>query len=259
MNNLLLAVQGKLAILTINRPKKLNALNTKTLCELNALLFDLDQRSDVNVIIIRGSGNRAFGSGADISELVNASSSGGHAMSLLAMEAFNLLENMHQVTIAAVNGFALGSSCDLAMACDIRVASFNARFGHPECRLGIIPGFGGTQRLARLIGKARAKELIFTGYTISAKEAYHIGLVNQLSSPTEVLPYCKALADRIIKNNSLAVSLAKQAINSGLDTDLNSGLKLESVLFGQSFSTIGKKENMTAFLEKRQEKVFVGK
>jgi enoyl-CoA hydratase len=256
MKNLLFDVQDEIAILTINRPQKLNALNTETLCELDAILFDLEQRSDVNVIILTGSGNKAFGSGADISEMVDASAAEGHAMSLLATEAFNLLENMHQVTIAAVNGFALGGSCELAMACDIRVASVNARFGHPECRLGIIPGFGGTQRLSRLIGKARAKELIFTGYTITAKEAYHIGLVNRLTSPTEVLSYCNALAKRIINNNNpLAISLAKQAINTGLDTDLSSGLKLESSLFGMSFSTLAKKESMTAFLEKRQERI----
>jgi enoyl-CoA hydratase len=259
MNNLLLDVQDKLAILTINRPQKLNALNSETLCELNAILFDLDQRSDVNVIILTGSGDKAFVSGADINEMSNASAAEGRTMSLLAMDAFNLLENMHQVTIAAVNGSALGGGCELAMACDIRVASVNARFGQPECSLGIVPGFGGTQRLPRLIGKARAKEMIFTADSITAEDAYRFGLVNQLASPTEVLPYCKAMAKRIIRNGSLAISLAKQAINTGLDTDLDSGLKLESNIFGLSFSTKDKKEGMTAFLEKRKEKEFIGK
>jgi enoyl-CoA hydratase len=259
MNNLLLDVQDKLAILTINRPQKLNALNSETLCELNAILFDLDQRSDVNVIILTGSGDKAFVSGADINEMSNASAAEGRTMSLLAMDAFNLLENMHQVTIAAVNGSALGGGCELAMACDIRVASVNARFGQPECSLGIVPGFGGTQRLPRLIGKARAKEMIFTADSITAEDAYRFGLVNQLASPTEVLPYCKAMAKRIIRNGSLAISLAKQAINTGLDTDLDSGLKLESNIFGLSFSTKDKREGMTAFLEKRKEKEFIGK
>lgn len=259
MNNLLLDIQDKLAILTINRPQKLNALNSETLCELNAILFDLDQRSDVNVIILTGSGDKAFVSGADINEMSNASAAEGRTMSLLAMDAFNLLENMHQVTIAAVNGSALGGGCELAMACDIRVASVNARFGQPECSLGIVPGFGGTQRLPRLIGKARAKEMIFTADSITAEDAYRFGLVNQLASPTEVLPYCKAMAKRIIRNGSLAISLAKQAINTGLDTDLDSGLKLESNIFGLSFSTKDKKEGMTAFLEKRKEKEFIGK
>jgi enoyl-CoA hydratase len=259
MNNLLLDIQDKLAILTINRPQKLNALNSETLCELNAILFDLDQRSDVNVIILTGSGDKAFVSGADINEMSNASAAEGRTMSLLAMDAFNLLENMHQVTIAAVNGSALGGGCELAMACDIRVASVNARFGQPECSLGIVPGFGGTQRLPRLIGKARAKEMIFTADSITAEDAYRFGLVNQLASPTEVLPYCKAMAKRIIRNGSLAISLAKQAINTGLDTDLDSGLKLESNIFGLSFSTKDKREGMTAFLEKRKEKEFIGK
>lgn len=257
MKNLLLDVQDKIAVLTINRPQKLNALNTETLCELEAILFDLEQRPDVKVIILTGSGNKAFGSGADKNEIVDASAEEGRAMSLLATEAFNLLENMHQVTIAAVNGWALGGSCELAMACDIRIASVNARFGQPECRLGLIPGFGGTQRLARLIGKARAKELIFTGHTINAKEAYHIGLVNKLTSPTEVLAYCQAMAKRIIQNNSLAISLAKQAINTGLDTDLNSGLKLESALFGMSFSSLDKKMSGEKVCRKVNEKSIV--
>lgn len=259
MKNLLLDVQDKIAILTINRPQKLNALNTETLCELNAILFDLDQRSDVNVIIITGSGDKAFVAGADINEMSNASSAEGRAMSLLAMDAFNLLENMHQVTIAAVNGYALGGGCERAMACDIRVASVNARIGQPECGLGVVPGFGGTQRLPRLIGKARAKEMIFTADAITAKDAYRFGLINQLTYPTEVLPYCIAMANRIIRNGPLAISLAKQAINTGLDTDLDSGLKLESNIFGLAFSTKDKKEGMTAFLEKRQEKSFIGK
>ena len=180
-------------------------------------------------------------------------------MGLLAKEAFGRLENMPQVTIAAVNGYALGGGCEISMACDIRVASENAKFGQPECGLGILPGFGGTQRLARLVGKGRAKELIFTCDQITAEDAYRMGLANHVVPQAELIDYCKAMAGRIMKNGPFAVALAKQAINTGMDTDLDSGLKLEANLFGLSFSTEDKKEGMTAFLEKRKEKHFIGK
>lgn len=180
-------------------------------------------------------------------------------MGLLAREAFGRLENMPQVTIAAVNGFALGGGCEISMACDIRVAAENAKFAQPECGLGILPGFGGTQRLARLVGKGRAKEMIFTCDMIDAQDAYRIGLANHVVPQEELLDYCKAMAGRIMKNAPYAVSLAKQVINSGADMDLDNGLKLEANIFGLSFSTEDKKEGMTAFLEKRKEKHFIGK
>ena len=259
MNNLLLEVENGIALLTINRPKALNALNSETLAELNTCLAELENNDDVKVVILTGSGEKSFVAGADISEMVNATPAEGRKMGLLAREAFGRLENMPQVTIAAVNGFALGGGCEISMACDIRVASENAKFAQPECGLGILPGFGGTQRLPRLVGKGRAKELIFTCDMISADEAFRMGLANHVVPQAELIDYCKAMAGRIMKNGPYAVALAKQAINTGSDTDLDSGLKLEANLFGLSFSTADKKEGMTAFLEKRKEKHFIGK
>ncbi|MCI5562094.1 MAG: enoyl-CoA hydratase-related protein [Intestinimonas massiliensis] len=259
MNNLLMEVENEIAVVTINRPKSLNALNSETLAELNTCLAEIEGRTDIKVVILTGSGSKSFVAGADISEMVNATPAEGRAMGLLAREAFGRLENMPQVTIAAVNGFALGGGCEISMACDIRVAAENAKFAQPECGLGILPGFGGTQRLARLVGKGRAKEMIFTCDMIDAQDAYRIGLANHVVPQEELLDYCKAMAGRIMKNAPYAVSLAKQVINSGADMDLDNGLKLEANIFGLSFSTEDKMEGMTAFLEKRKEKHFIGK
>jgi len=259
MNNLLMEVENEIAVVTINRPKSLNALNSETLAELNTCLAEIEGRTDIKVVILTGSGSKSFVAGADISEMVNATPAEGRAMGLLAREAFGRLENMPQVTIAAVNGFALGGGCEISMACDIRVAAENAKFAQPECGLGILPGFGGTQRLARLVGMGRAKEMIFTCDMIDAQDAYRIGLANHVVPQEELLDYCKAMAGRIMKNAPYAVSLAKQVINSGADMDLDNGLKLEANIFGLSFSTEDKKEGMTAFLEKRKEKHFIGK
>lgn len=257
MNNLLMEVENEIAVVTINRPKSLNALNSETLAELNTCLAEIEGRTDIKVVILTGSGSKSFVAGADISEMVNATPAEGRAMGLLAREAFGRLENMPQVTIAAVNGFALGGGCEISMACDIRVAAENAKFAQPECGLGILPGFGGTQRLARLVGKGRAKEMIFTCDMIDAQDAYRIGLANHVVPQEELLDYCKAMAGRIMKNAPYAVSLAKQVINSGADMDLDNGLKLEANIFGLSFSTEDKMEGMTAFLEKRPSK-FMG-
>ena len=172
MNNLLLEVEGPIAVLTINRPKALNALNSETLTELNEVLTEIEGRDDIKVVILTGAGEKAFVAGADISEMVNFSAAEGRAFGMRASEPFFKLPNMRQVTIAAVNGFALGGGCEISMACDIRIASENALFGQPECGLGIIPGFGGTQRLARLVGMGRAKEMIFACQNIDAAEAY---------------------------------------------------------------------------------------
>ena len=259
MNNLLMEVENEIAVVTINRPKSLNALNSETLAELNTCLAEIEGRTDIKVVILTGSGSKSFVAGADISEMVNATPAEGRAMGLLAREAFGRLENMPQVTIAAVNGFALGGGCEISMACDIRVAAENAKFAQPECGLGILPGFGGTQRLARLVGKGRAKEMIFTCDMIDAQDAYRIGLANHVVPQEELLDYCKAMAGRIMKNAPYAVSLAKQVINSGADMDLDNGLKLEANIFGLSFSTEDKKEGMTAFLEKRPPKPFQGR
>ena len=249
--HLLLQEEGGIALLSINNPKSLNALNSATLQELNDCLKSLQVRKDIRVVIVTGAGPKAFVAGADISEMVNATPAEGRAMALLADEAFSRMEKMPQVTIAAVNGYALGGGCELAMACDIRIAAESAVFGQPECGLGILPGFGGTQRLARLVGKGRAKELIFTCDRIDAQEAWRIGLVNKVVPQAELLDACRAMAQRILKNGGYAVTLAKQAINAGLDTDLANGLKMEADAFALSFSTHDKKEGMTAFLEKR--------
>ena len=258
-NNLLLEVENGIAVLKINRPKSLNALNSETLAELDACLAEIEKNDDVKVLILTGEGEKSFVAGADISEMVNGTAPEGRKMAMLARGAFKRLEEMEKPTIAAVNGFALGGGCELSMSCDITVASDNAKFGQPECGLGIIPGFGGTQRLARLIGKKRAKELIFTCDMIDAEEAYRLGLANHVVPQAELMQYCKDMAGRIMKNGPYAVILAKQAINIGLDTDLDSGLKLEANMFGLTFATEDKKEGMTAFLEKRKEKNFTGK
>ena len=251
MNNLKLEVAEQTATVTIDRPRALNALNSETLRELNDCLKELETRKDIRAVILTGGGEKSFVAGADISEMVSATPAEGRAMALLAHEAFCRLENMPQVTIAAVNGYALGGGCEIAMACDIRIASENAKFAQPECGLGIIPGFGGTQRLARLVGKGRAKELIFTCDRIDAQEAYRIGLVNKVVPQAELLDACHAMAQKVLSKGSYAVTLAKQVINAGLDMDLANGLKLEADAFALSFSTHDKKEGMTAFLEKR--------
>ena len=251
MKNVQLEVADQIATVTIDRPKALNALNTETLSELKECFSELEKQKDVRVVILTGGGNKSFVAGADISEMVNATPAEGRAMSLLAMEAFNKLENMPQVTIAAVNGYALGGGCEIAMSCDIRIVAENAVFGQPECGLGIIPGFGGTQRLARLIGKGRAKELIFTCDRIDAQEAYRMGLANKVVPADQLMRACQEMAGRILSKGSYAVSIAKSMINAGMDMELNNALKMGADAFGFTFSTHDKEEGMTAFLEKR--------
>ena len=224
MKNVQLEVADQIATVTIDRPKALNALNTETLSELKECFSELEKQKDVRVVILTGGGNKSFVAGADISEMVNATPAEGRAMSLLAMEAFNKLENMPQVTIAAVNGYALGGGCEIAMSCDIRIVAENAVFGQPECGLGIIPGFGGTQRLARLIGKGRAKELIFTCDRIDAQEAYRMGLANKVVPADQLMRACQEMAGRILSKGSYAVSIATSLINAGMDMDLTNAL-----------------------------------
>ena len=251
MEYIRLTVEGPIAVVTIHRPACRNALNSQVYREIIAALQDVRDRDDVRVVLLTGAGDKAFAAGADIAQMVQESPQSGRRLSALCHEAAELLETMRQVTIAAVNGYALGGGCEIAMACVIRIASENAKFAQPECGLGILPGFGGTQRLARLVGKGRAKELIFTCDRIDAQEAWRIGLVNKVVPQAELLDACRAMAQRILKNGGYAVTLAKQAINAGLDTDLANGLKMEADAFALSFSTHDKKEGMTAFLEKR--------
>ena len=256
MNNLLMEVENEVAVVTINRPKSLNALNSETLAELDQCFGEIAERKDIRVVILTGSGTKAFVAGADISEMVNATPAEGRKMGLLAKEAFLKLETMPQVTIAAVNGYALGGGCEISMACDIRVASDNAKCGQPETGLGILAGFGGTQRLPRLVGKGRAKELIFTCDQIDAQEAYRIGLVNKVVPQEELMATAKKLAGKIARNASYAVAIAKAAINNGYDMDIKNAVEYEANLFGMTCSTHDKTEGMTAFLEKRKEKNF---
>lgn len=252
MNNLRLEVENEIAVLTISRPKALNALNSETLNELKEVLTDIEKRDDVKVVILTGDGEKSFVAGADIAEMVNFTAAEARAFGMRASEPFFKLMNMRQVTIAAVNGFALGGGCEIAMACDIRIASDNARFGQPETGLGIIPGFGGTQRLARLVGMGRAKEMIFTCDNIKADEAYRIGLVNKVVPQAELMDTAKAMAAKIASKGSYANAIAKAAINNGYDMDIKNAVEMEANLFGITCSTNDKKEGMTAFLEKRQ-------
>ena len=262
MNNLELTVEGKIAVLKIARPGALNALNTETLQELDTCLAEVEARDDVRVLILTGGADKkgnefkSFVAGADISEMVNFTGAEGRAFGIAASKPFFRLMDMRQVTIAAVNGFALGGGCEIAMACDIRIASENATFGQPEVGLGIIPGFGGTQRLARLVGMGRAKELIFTCDSIDAAEAYRIGLVNKVVPTEELMPTAKKMAEKIAGNAGYAVSMAKAAINNGYDMDIQNAVEMEAGLFGLTCSTHDKTEGMTAFLERRAEKNF---
>lgn len=257
-NNLKLEVSDEIATLTISRPAALNALNSETLEELDVALTEIEARDDVKVLILTGGPDKkdnqfkSFVAGADISEMVNFTAPEARAFGIKASVPFFKLMNMRQVTIAAVNGFALGGGCEIAMACDIRIASENAIFGQPEVGLGIIPGFGGTQRLARLIGMGRAKELIFTCDNIDAQEAYRIGLVNKVVSTEELYDTAKKMAKKIISKGSYAVSIAKAAINNGYDMDIKNAVEMEANLFGVVNDTHDKKEGMGAFLEKRE-------
>lgn len=255
--NLTLEVADGIAVLAISRPAALNALNSETLDELNVCLSEIEANDDIKAVILTGGpdkkGNefKSFVAGADIAEMVNFTAPEARAFGIKASEPFFKLMNMRQVTIAAVNGFALGGGCEISMACDIRIASENAIFGQPECGLGIIPGFGGTQRLARLVGMGRAKEMIFTCDNVDANEAYRIGLVNKVVAKEELMPTAKAMAAKIISKGSYAVSVAKSAINNGYDMDIKNAVEMEANLFGVVNDTHDKKEGMGAFLEKR--------
>ncbi|MGN0482891.1 MAG: enoyl-CoA hydratase-related protein [Lachnospiraceae bacterium] len=255
--NLTLAVENEIAVLSIARPNALNALNSETLDELNTALTEIEARDDIKVLILTGGpdkkGNefKSFVAGADIAEMSKLTPAEARDFGMRASVPFFKLMNMRQVTIAAVNGFALGGGCEIAMACDIRIASDNAVFAQPETGLGIIPGFGGTQRLARLVGMGRAKELIFTCDQIDAAEAYRIGLVNKVVAKEELMDTAKKMASKIIANGSYAISIAKAAINNGYDMDIKNGVELEANMFSILFSTHDQKEGMAAFLERR--------
>lgn len=242
-------IRDRIALVKVDRPQALNALSTAVLKEAHRVLDDLQE--EVDVIVLTGEG-RAFVAGADIEEMRSLSAEEGRRFGQLGAQLFRRIERMPQPVVAAVNGFALGGGCELAMACDIRVASEKAKFGQPEVTLGIIPGFSGTQRLPRIVGAAKAKELILTGALIDAAEALRIGLVSRVVPGEELLPACMDLARQIARNAQTAVRYGKAAINAGAGTDLETGIALEQDLFGLCFATEDQREGMTAFLEKRR-------
>ncbi len=250
--NILLEKEDRLAVITINRPNVLNALNDQTISELHQCLREISREADVRVVILTGAGEKAFVAGADINELKVCDSLSGHRKSVNGQSLLNHIENMEQVVIAAINGFALGGGCELALACDIRIASENAKLGQPEVNLGIIPGYGGTQRLSRLVGRGKAKELIFTGDMVDAQEALRIGLVEKVVPLPELLKTAKEIAQKIISKGPLAIKAAKRAINLGLNVDLKSGLDYEAMEFSAICATEDKSEGTSAFLEKRK-------
>ncbi len=256
-NNLLMEKDGAIAILTINRPKALNALNSDVLKDLDRAIDMVAEDDEVKVVIITGAG-KAFVAGADIVAMQSQTAVEGKVFGALGQGVFLKLEKMLKPVIAAINGFALGGGCELAMACDIRIASDQAKFGQPEVGLGIIPGFAGTQRMPRLIGTGLAKELIFTGDMIDANRALEIGLVNRVVPAEQLMDEAKKLAQKIISKAPLAVRYAKQAINEGMQVDLERGQLIELDLLSICFSTEDQKEGMQAFIEKRQA-VFKGR
>ena len=241
-----------IATITINRPQKLNALNKTTIFELHTALKSLENETNIQVIIITGSGEKAFVAGADIAEFANFSADEGQNLARKGQEMlFNFIENLTKPVIAAVNGFALGGGLELAMSCHFRIASENAKMGLPEVSLGVIPGYGGTQRLPQLVGKGKAMELIMTAGMISANEAKDVGLVNHVTTQEELLSFTQKIAEKIMRNSPLAIAAAIKAVNANFDVEKN-GFDVEIQAFGNCFGTPDFIEGTSAFLEKRK-------
>src|SRR5688572_33172197 len=256
--NLTLEREGPIAVLTINRPKVLNALNTPTIDELRRAVLDVKHETDVRVLIITGAGEKAFVAGADINELAVQTPADGKEHALRGQHVFDLIDNLGKPVIAAINGFALGGGCELALACTLRIAADTARLGQPEINLGVLPGYAGTQRLPRLVGKARAMELILTGAQISASEAERIGLVNRVVPAAVLLVEAKKLAAALARQAPIAVRYIIDAINRGLEMPFVEGCRFEATLFGLVASTEDMREGTRSFLEKRKPE-FTGK
>lgn len=252
LKNVILEKEDHLAIVTINRPKALNALNSDTLKDLDTVINDLEKDDNIYAVILTGAGEKSFVAGADIAEMKDLNEDEGKSFGTLGNNIFLRLENLDKPVIAAIPGFALGGGCELSMACDIRIASEKAKFAQPEAGLGITPGFGGTQRLARIVGTGKAKELIYTCDMIKADEALRIGLVNKVVPPEELMNEAKKMANKIMANAPIAVKLCKDAINRGIQVDINSAVKIEEEDFGKCFSTADQTEGMSAFLERRE-------
>jgi enoyl-CoA hydratase/carnithine racemase len=246
--------KGPIAYVTVNRPKVLNALNTPTWTDLQAAFADAKADPSVQGVILTGAGEKAFIAGADIAELADIDAYGAEESSRFGQGVLDLIENLGKPVIAAINGFALGGGCETAMACTMRIAAEHARFGQPEVKLGLLPGGGGTQRLPRLVGKGRALQLILTGETISAQEAYRIGLVNEVVPATGLIERAEAILKQIMANAPIAVKFSLEAANKGLETSQSEGLALEASYFGICAATADKKEGTSAFLEKRAPK-----
>lgn len=251
--NLLIEKNEGVCTVKINNPQTLNALNAEVLSELETAFDEIREDDDTHVVVLTGEG-KAFVAGADIAYMRDLDPSGAKKFSEDGSRLFRKIETLNKVVIAAVNGFALGGGCELAMACDMRIASEKAKFGQPEVGLGIIPGFSGTQRLPRLVGLGRAKELIFSGSHIGAEEAYRIGLVNKVTDKESLMEETYKMADKIKSNSRVAVKYAKESINRGIETDIETGIAYESNLFGMCFASQDQEEGMTAFLDKRQPK-----
>ncbi len=258
MEFILYEQKGNYAIITINREKALNALNSTVLEELDKTL-DAVNLDEVRALILTGAGEKSFVAGADIGEMSTLTKAEGEAFGKKGNDVFRKLETFPIPVIAAVNGFALGGGCEISMSCDIRICSDNAVFGQPEVGLGITPGFGGTQRLARIVGVGMAKQMIYTARNIKADEAYRIGLVNAVYTQEELLPAAEKMAAGIAKNAPIAVRNCKKAINEGLDVDMDAALVIEEKLFGDCFESYDQKEGMAAFLEKRKVEAFLNK
>lgn len=250
--NLILSTTNNIATVTINRPDKLNALNRQILEELNKLFTGIENSREISVVILTGAGEKAFVAGADIKELAQLNKLTGEEFSSFGQSVFNRIENLDKPVIAAVNGFALGGGCELALACHIRLASESAKFGQPEVNLGIIPGYGGTQRLARIVGKGRALEYILTGDMIPSSEALRIGLVNKIYPNNELITEAIKIAEKIISKGKIAIASSIKAIKAVDNIDLAEGLKLEAQEFGNCCETDEFKEGTSAFLEKRK-------
>ena len=250
-DNIIFDKKDGIAYITFNRPKVLNALNRKTIEELHHALLDARDDASVRVLILTGAGEKSFVAGADISELAVQTPVNGKEFSLYGQSVFHLLETMGKPSICAINGFALGGGCELALSCTIRIASKTSKLGQPEVKLGILPGYGGSQRLARLCGKGVAHELCLTAEMITAEEAQRVGLVNHIYEPAELLPAAEAIAKKIIANGPLAVKYAMEAVERGFEMPQEEGLFLEATLFGLACATEDMREGTKAFLEKR--------
>ena len=240
-----------IAIVRINRPEKLNAINIDVIKEMGNVMDELDKDDSVKVVIVTGAGEKAFSAGADIEYMSNISALEAEQYAMTGHATLNKIENLSKPVIAAVNGYALGGGCELSLACDLRIASKNAAMGQPEVTIGICPGWGGTQRLMRIVGLARAKDLIYSGRRVSADEAFQMGLVNKVVELPQLMEECMNIAKQIAKNSTIAVRVSKTLLNKGMDSDINTGLKLEIYCWSLCFSHPDRAERMAAFVQKK--------